>query len=94
MHFTRALKGFAEPSWELEQYETPSSIAAEWVWSMALKGEAVGKIILDAACGSGIIGLGLLLMGARKVYFLDSFKPYEEKRHSTYKPLDLRFYSL
>ena len=38
---------------------------------MALKGEVVGKTILDAACGTGILGIGLLLMGARRVIFLD-----------------------
>src|SRR3989344_4344756 len=65
------LKGFTQSSFLLEQYSTPSSIAAEWIWSMALKGEAAGKIILDAACGPGILGLGLLLMGAKKVFFVD-----------------------
>ncbi len=65
------LKSFENPSWELEQYATPSHIAAEWVWCMALKAEVSGRIVLDAACGPGILGLGLLLMGARKVYFLD-----------------------
>ncbi|MBU1976675.1 MAG: METTL5 family protein [Nanoarchaeota archaeon] len=66
------LKGFDESSFELEQYPTPSHIAADWIWSMALKGEVAGKIILDAGSGPGILGIGLLLMGARKVYFLDS----------------------
>ena len=65
------LKQFEKPSWELEQYITPSHIAAEWVWNMALGGEVAGKIILDAACGPGIIGLGLLLLGAKKIFFLD-----------------------
>src|SRR3989338_9760635 len=65
------LKGFAQSSFLLEQYSTPSSIAAECIWSMALRGEATGKIILDAACGPGILGLGLLLMGAKKVFFVD-----------------------
>lgn len=65
------LKGFTNPSWELEQYQTPSSIAAEWVWNMAMFSEVSGRTILDAGCGSGILGLGLLLMGANKVIFLD-----------------------
>jgi len=65
------LKGFEKPSFQLEQYPTPSNIAAEWVWNMALKGEVAGKIIVDAGCGPGIIGLGLLLLGARKVVFID-----------------------
>jgi len=65
------LKSFENPSMELEQYATPAHIAAEWIWNMAMKGEVAGKIILDAACGPGILGLGLLLMGAKKIYFLD-----------------------
>lgn len=65
------LKNFEQPSYELEQYATPSPIAAEWIWTMAMKGEVAGKIILDAACGPGILGVGLLLMGAKKIYFVD-----------------------
>ena len=65
------LQNFEQPSWELEQYATPSNIAAEWVWSMALKKEVQGKVILDAACGPGTIGIGLLLLGASKVFFVD-----------------------
>ncbi len=65
------LQGFEQPSMELEQYATPAPIAAEWVWHMALKGEAAGRIILDAASGPGILGMGLLLMGAKKVIFID-----------------------
>ncbi len=65
------LKGFEKPSYQLEQYATSSSIAAEWTWNMAMNGEAVGKTILDAACGPGILGLGLLLLGAKHVIFVD-----------------------
>lgn len=65
------LKNFEKPSMQLEQYATPSSIAADWIWNMAMKGEIAGKQILDAGCGPGILGIGLLLMGAGKVYFLD-----------------------
>lgn len=65
------LKSFENPRWELEQYATPSDIAADWVWQMAMKGEIAGKVILDAACGPGILGIAALLMGAKKVHFLD-----------------------
>src|SRR3990167_5243168 len=69
--YLSTLKNYEQPSLELEQYATPSSIAAEWVWTMAMKREVAGKIILDAACGPGILGIGLLLLGAKKVYFVD-----------------------
>ncbi len=65
------LPGFENPSLQLEQYPTPSHIAAEWVWSMAMKGEVAGKVIVDAGCGPGILGIGLLLLGARKIIFID-----------------------
>ena len=68
------LKNFEHPSFQLEQYATPSSIAAEWVWEMAMKNEVKGKKILDAASGPGILGIGLLLMGATKVFFVDKDK--------------------
>src|SRR3989344_4052541 len=69
------LKKIDRPSLELEQYSTLPNLAAEWVWSMALKGEVAGKVILDAGCGSGILGIGLLLMGAKKVFFIDKDQP-------------------
>ncbi|MEK6939808.1 MAG: methyltransferase, partial [Nanoarchaeota archaeon] len=65
------LKSFEKPSIALEQYPTPSNIAAEWAWNMALKGEVAGKIIVDAGSGPGVIGIALLLLGARKVFFID-----------------------
>ena len=66
------LKSFSEVSISSEQYATPAHIAADWVWQMAMQSEVAGKIFLDAACGPGILGLGLLLLGARKIYFLDN----------------------
>jgi putative methylase len=65
------LQGFKQPKIKLEQYQTPSEIAAEWAWQMALNGDVEGKIIADFACGPGIIGIALLILGAKKVHFVD-----------------------
>src|SRR3989338_2474432 len=65
------LKTFQTQNVQLEQYPLPSNIAADWIWQMALRSEIANKTILDAGCGPGILGFGLLLMGAKKVYFLD-----------------------
>ena len=81
------LASFDTPSLELEQYATPSSIAAEWIWQMAMKGEVSGRTILDAACGPGILGLGLLLMGAKKIYFLDKDKEIMQTCMKNYNKL-------
>ena len=57
---------------KLEQYETPSDIAAEVLWSAFMNGDIKNKIIADLGCGNGVIGIGCLLLGAKKVFFLDS----------------------
>ena len=65
------LKDFEFPEVKLEQYSTPSEIAADILWEAYMNGDIHNKIILDAACGPGIFGLGALLLGAKKVYFVD-----------------------
>ena len=65
------IKGFFEPKVRLEQYPTDSEIAAEILWNCFLKGEIEEKVIADYGCGTGILGLGVLLLGAKKVFFID-----------------------
>jgi putative methylase len=65
------LKDFDEPSAKLEQYSTPGDIAADIVWNAFMSGDIEGKEIIDAACGPGILGIGALVLGATKVYFID-----------------------
>ncbi|MBW2996438.1 METTL5 family protein [Candidatus Woesearchaeota archaeon] len=65
------LKGFEEPKAKLEQYEIDSEIAAEVVWNAFYRREIKGKVVADLGCGTGILGLSTLLMGAKKVYFVD-----------------------
>jgi putative methylase len=65
------LKGFKDPKTRLEQYEIDSEIAAEIVWNAFYRREIKGKIIADLGCGTGILGLAVLLMEAKKVFFVD-----------------------
>lgn len=65
------LKGFKEGKFELEQYQTPSGLAAEILWWAYMNGDIVDKGVLDAGCGNGIFGIGANTLGAAKVYFLD-----------------------
>ena len=65
------LEGFKQPKVRVEQYETDSEIAAEVLWNAFMKGD-VRKVSADFGCGTGILGIGLLVMGAEKVHFVDS----------------------
>jgi putative methylase len=58
----------------LEQYQTPSELAAEVLWVATMHGDIEGKSVADLGCGNGILGCGALLLGAKKVFFVDADK--------------------
>ncbi len=65
------LKPLKNTSAYLEQYATECEIAADVLWFAYLANDIKDKIIADFGCGNGILGIGALLLGARKVYFID-----------------------
>ncbi|WFO75906.1 50S ribosomal protein L11 methyltransferase [Desulfurococcaceae archaeon MEX13E-LK6-19] len=60
-----------EPREELEQYTTPPSIAASLLWEALMRNDIVGKTVLDLGCGSLRLGIGALLLGAKRVIGVD-----------------------
>lgn len=68
------LKGFESPKVREEQYTTDSEIAASVLWSAYLLGNIERRIIADLGCGTGILGIGALLLGAEEVFFIDADK--------------------
>lgn len=65
------LRIFEKPSERLEQYATESEFAAEILWFASMKNEISGKVIVDLGCGTGILGIGALVLGAKRVFFVD-----------------------
>ena len=65
------LKTFEKPKLKAEQYMTDSETAAEVLWFAYMKGDIEDKTIADLGCGTGILGKAALLMGAKKVFFVD-----------------------
>jgi putative methylase len=65
------LKVFSKPQLELEQYPLPGKQASDILWTAFQQGDIENKTIADLGCGTGILGIGALLLGAKKVYFLD-----------------------
>jgi putative methylase len=65
------LKGFEKPKVIEEQYMTDSEIAADMLWNAFMDGYIDGKTIADLGAGTGILGLGALLLGAKKVFFVE-----------------------
>ncbi len=66
------LKPLENPKVDVEQYCTDSEIAATILWNYGVIGEFNEKVIADLGAGNGILGLGALLLGAKKIYFVES----------------------
>jgi len=62
---------FSKPKAELEQYATDSENASFVLWHAYMLRDIENKIVADLGCGTGILGLGALLLGAKKCFFVD-----------------------
>ena len=81
------LKSFEDPKAKLEQYMTPSALAAEILWQAYLDGNIEGKTVADLGCGTGILAFGAAILGAKKVYGYDIDKDAIETAMKNYKLL-------
>ena len=83
------LKGFDEANAKLEQYKTDSENAAEALWFLHMNDEIKNKIIADLGCGNGVLGIGCLLLNARKTYFVDKDENILKTAMENFKNLGL-----
>jgi putative methylase len=67
----QGLKTFNSPKAHLEQYTTPSNIAADILYLAYSLDDIAGKKVLDLGCGCGIFGIGAALLGADSVMGMD-----------------------
>ncbi len=81
------LEGFKEQKVRIEQYITDSEVAASILWDAYLRKDVEGKVIADLGSGTGILGLGALLLGAKRVYFVEIDKDAIEIAKMNYNTL-------
>jgi putative methylase len=65
------LKLFCDAKINFEQYPTDSEIAADVIWKAFMNNEIKNKNINDLGSGTGILGIGCLLLGAKHVNFVE-----------------------
>jgi putative methylase len=88
------LKSFEKPKAKEEQYLTEPEIAAELLWLMKMRGELDDKTIADLGSGTGILGLGALMLGARKVFLVDKDKEAMDIAKQNHRQLEKEGYKL
>ena len=59
------------PKIDLEQYSTPSIIAADVLWNASSIGDLDDMKVVDLGCGTGIFTIGSAMMGARESVGVD-----------------------
>ncbi|MHC1572809.1 MAG: METTL5 family protein [Methanosarcinales archaeon] len=65
------VSGFVSADPVREQYKTPAVVAAELLFSAYMRGDIEDRIVFDLGCGTGILGIGAELLGARSVVGVD-----------------------
>ncbi|MBU1976229.1 MAG: METTL5 family protein [Nanoarchaeota archaeon] len=65
------LKVFTKPNVNYEQYPTDSEVAASILWAARMNKDITGKVVADLGCGTGILGIGALILRAKRVVFVD-----------------------
>jgi len=80
---------FKTPKIQLEQYSTPSGIAAEVINLAYLKGDIAGKTVYDLGCGTGKLAIGCALLGAKQVTGFDKDRDALEIARQNSKRLDV-----
>ncbi|MBI2670954.1 methyltransferase [Candidatus Woesearchaeota archaeon] len=68
------LKQVQNPNSSLEQYQTDSETASLILWKAYMSNDIQRKFIADLGCGNGIFGVGAIILGAKKVYFVEQDK--------------------
>ena len=61
-----------EPEVAKEQYTTPAAVAAELLFFAFMKGDIDDCRVYDLGCGTGILGIGAKLLGAKEVVGIDN----------------------
>ena len=73
---------------ELEQYATEGDLAAFWMLAIDQTDGLEDRHVVDLGSGNGILGIAALLLGARKVTFVETDKDALEILHSNLNTLD------
>ncbi len=85
------LEGFNSAKVSSEQYSTDSEIASCILWNAAIRKETLGKTVVDLGCGTGILGLGTMLVGAKRVIFVEKDPKALEIAKRNYERLKSEF---
>lgn len=90
--FLSKLEVFKQPKENLEQYATDSEVAAQALWHASMLGWIEDKEIIDLGAGTGVLGIGCIVLGAKKTIFIEVDKnPLEILKRNLIKSYEAGF---
>lgn len=87
------LDTFENPKLNLEQYQTPPRLIAVILWRALQLGDLENRRIVDLCCGTGLFGIGAMILGAKEVTGVEIDKEAIEiaKRNSKKSNVSIKF---
>lgn len=65
------LKLFEKPSQYREQYTMDPETGASVLWFAFMRGDIKNKVVADLGAGTGLLGIGAFLLGAKRVFLVE-----------------------
>ena len=62
---------YRKPKIFLEQYPTPGDVASDVIWEVFMREDVTSNVVFDLGAGTGRLGLGISLLGAKYVILID-----------------------
>lgn len=79
------------PKAYLEQYTTPSNVAAEMLYlATYVNDDIIDKTVIDLGCGTGRLAIGAALLGAKEVFGVDVDRDAVRKAQEYAKMMDVK----
>jgi putative methylase len=78
------LKDFENPDPGKEQYITDSEVASQVLWNAYMLGDIKDRIIADLGSGTGMLGLGAMLLEAKWLFMVEIDKTAEDTARKNY----------
>lgn len=85
------LEGFINPDPAKEQYATDSEIASQILWNAYMLGDIKDKLVADLGAGTGVLGLGALLLEAKWLFMIEFDKNALDIARKNYDTLKSNF---
>ena len=79
---------------QLEQYQTEGALVSRWLTEIAHRVQISSLRVADLGCGNGVLGIGMLLLGAEHVHFVETDQKAIDVLQDNLKDVPMELYTI